>query len=223
MRYCEEEMAETGFLQRSFRLGGAEVNYSVFVPHGWARQSERAGVLFLHGAGETGTDGVRPTAVGIGPAIRRREAGFPFLVAFPQSRKGSWRYDSPDAAVAMAVLDTVISEWGVRTVHLTGISMGGYGTWSLAGAFPDRWATLAPVCGGGNAGRAALIRHIPCWAFHGDADEVIPVRASREMIAALREAGAGPRYTEYPGVGHNSWDLAYGTGALYDWWSEHSR
>lgn len=223
MRYCEEEIAQTGFLQRSLRLGRDEVNYSVFVPHGWDRRAGRAGVLFLHGAGETGTDGVLPTTVGMGPAIRKREARFPFLVAFPQSHRGSWMEGSPDAGAAMRVLDEVAAEWGVGPVHLTGISMGGYGAWSLAAAYPHRWATLVPVCGGGRESDAPQILRIPCWAFHGAADEIIPVTASRAMVAALRDAGAEPRYTEYAGVGHNSWDLAYDTEALYDWWSEHSR
>ncbi len=217
-------MAETGFLERRLRFGGVELRYSVFLPHGHDGRRERAAILFLHGAGETGGDGIRPTTVGIGPAVRRREPRFPFVVIFPQSRRGSWQHPKPDAAAAMAILDEVISTCAIdpRRVHLTGISMGGYGTWSLAAAYPGRWASIAPVCGAGHPRHAPRIRHIPCWAFHGAADDVVPVRATRVMIAALRRAGAEPRYTEYPGVGHNSWDPAYETEELYGWFAGHS-
>ncbi|HWQ52184.1 MAG TPA: PHB depolymerase family esterase [Bryobacteraceae bacterium] len=218
-------MADTGFLARTLRLGGAEIKYSVFIPHDHDGLRERAAILFLHGAGETGDDGVRPAEVGIGPAIRQREREFPFIVVFPQSRRRSWQHGGADAADAMAVLADVEAIWRIdaRRVHLTGISMGGYGAWSLAAAYPQRWASLVPICGGGNPQDATRIGHIPCWAFHGSADEIIPVETSRVMVAALRQAGAEPRYTEYPGVGHNSWDRAYGTEELYGWLSAQSR
>jgi predicted peptidase len=102
-------------------------------------------------------------------------------------------------------------------MYLTGLSMGGFGTWSLAAQYPDRWAAIVPICGGGNPADADKIKHIPCWCFHGDADKAVKVERSREMIEALKKAGGQPRYDEYPGVGHNSWDRAYGTADLYQW------
>src|SRR5206468_3124323 len=104
-----------------------------------------------------------------------------------------------------------------KRVYLTGLSMGGYGTWSLATAYPDRWAAIVPVCGAGNPEKAYRLKHVPCWCFHGDDDKAVPVRRSRDMILALKLAGGQPRYDEYAGVGHNSWDQAYGTPELYDW------
>ena len=95
--------------------------------------------------------------------------------------------------------------------------MGGFGTWSFAAAYPDKWAAIVPICGGGNPSAAEKIKHIPCWCFHGDADTSVPVKRSRDMIEALRKAGAEPKYTEYPNVGHNSWDRAYATKELYTW------
>jgi predicted peptidase len=95
--------------------------------------------------------------------------------------------------------------------------MGGAGTWSLAVKYPDKWAAIVPICGRGDPKQAEKIKHIPCWCFHGDADKAVKVEYSREMIKALKEAGGSPKYTEYPGVGHNSWDRAYGTRELYDW------
>ena len=104
-----------------------------------------------------------------------------------------------------------------RRVYLTGLSMGGFGTFALAAAYPDRWAAIAPVCGGGDPRQAGRIKHIPCWCFHGDRDEAVRVEHSRRMVAALRAAGGTPKYDEYKGVGHNSWDRAYGTPELYPW------
>jgi predicted peptidase len=101
--------------------------------------------------------------------------------------------------------------------------MGGFGTWSLAAAQPDMWAAIVPICGGGSPADAEKIKNIPCWCFHGDADTSVPVQRSRDMIEALKKAGAEPKYTEYPKVGHNSWDKAYGTEELYHWLLEHKK
>jgi predicted peptidase len=150
----------------------------------------------------------------------RQVQTFPFIAVFPQSSLGGWRPDSPDGRRALAILGEVRSEYRVdpRRIHLTGISMGGYGVWSLAIAHPDYWASIVPICGGGDPAKVAPITHIPCWAFHGDADEVVPVGRTRAMIEALRKAGGRPRYTEFRNVGHNSWAPAYAMPELYEWW-----
>ncbi len=216
---------ERGFVRRLFRGAGRGSRYTLFLPPGYNGSNEYPLILFLHGAGETGWDGVRPSKVGLGPAIARREDAFPFLAVFPQSTRGSWRAGTTDAARALAILDEVGGEFRVdaKRIHLTGISMGGYGTWSLALAHPERWASVVPICGGGDPARASRIRDLPCWCFHGEADEVIPVEESRGMIDALRAAGGSPLYTEFPGVGHNSWDAAYAIPELFDWMLAQSR
>src|SRR5262249_6046448 len=131
----------------------------------------------------------------------------------------TWRADSSDGERAMRVLDVVMKQYKVdpKRIYLTGLSMGGMGTWSLAVKHPDKWAAIVPICGRGDPKQAATIKHIPCWCFHGDADKAVPVTGSREMIDALKAAGGNPKYTEYPDVGHNSWDKAYGTPELYEW------
>jgi predicted peptidase len=101
--------------------------------------------------------------------------------------------------------------------------MGGYGTWSIAAKYPDRWAAIVPICGGGDPKNAEAICKIPCWCFHGDKDTAVKVERSREMIEALKKAGGEPKYTEYPGIGHNSWDKAYDTDELYVWLSKQSK
>src|SRR5262249_29924709 len=118
-----------------------------------------------------------------------------------------------------AILDEVQECFRVdRTrVYLTGLSMGGEGTWSLAAAHPGRWAAIVPICGGGDPKVAPKIKDIPCWCFQGDADRVISVNLSRVMVRALGEAGGQPLYHEYPGVDHNCWERAYATPDLYEW------
>ncbi len=215
------EKVEHGFVNKVFKSKDGDLKYVVYVPDAYEDDKAYPVILFLHGAGERGTDGLNQAKVGLGKAIRdknKKEESFPFIAVFPQSVK-SWNAGSTDAKNALAILDEVEKAYKTdkQRVYLTGLSLGGYGTWSIAAAHPDRWAAIVPVCGGGNPATAEKIKDIPCWCFHGDADKAVPVQKSRDMIEALKKAGAAPRYDEYPGVGHNSWDQAYGTAELYTW------
>lgn len=228
------------FVRRELLHAGARTAYQVFVPAADAPRPLPV-VLFLHGSGERGDDGARQTTAGLGPYLRSRGHDLPALVVFPQSPEGrSWEDGVAD--MAMAVLGAATSEFegDPRRTSLTGMSRGGYGTWSLALRAPDRFAALVPVCGGitppgtrpglerleVSAVRAAddpfadaarRLRHIPGWIFHGARDDVIPPQQSRRMYAALRDAGADVRYSEFPDADHNSWDSAYAMPALWDW------
>lgn len=211
---------QRGFVPRVYEdADGGEYRYHVFVPHGYHPARRWPAILFLHGAGQTGTDGLSPTQSGLGRAIRRRARSFPFLVVFPQSVNRTWSAGSADGRRALAILDEVCREYSVDEdrVYLTGLSMGGGGTWSLAAAEPGRWAAMVPVCGYGSPAWAKELARIPCWCFHGVEDRTIPVERSREMVRAMREEAGAIRYTEYLGVGHNAWDPAYDTDELYDW------
>jgi predicted peptidase len=217
---------ERGFLDRVYKdADGAESKYVVFVPHDYTGEKPCPVILFLHGAGETRGGKKQPVEVGIGPAIKKREKTFPFIVVIPQSHKRTWAAGSADANRALAILDLVHKTYKTdpKRVYLTGLSMGGYGTWSVAAAHPERWAAIVPICGGGDPGQAGKIKDLPCWCFHGDADKPVPVQRSRAMLKALWAAGGHPNYTEYPGVGHNSWDAAYNTEDLYPWLLKHRR
>jgi predicted peptidase len=231
----------TGFVKRVHKgAEGIEAKYVVFVPHDYRDDKPYPLILFLHGAGEWGTDGEKQVAVGLGPAIRKREKTFPFLVVFPQSQKKTWPINFKDPQELRAVLANwsdqaaegkralgmlaeVMKDYRVdrERIYLTGLSMGGFGTWTLAASRPEQWAAIAPICGGGDPAAAEKIKNLPCWCFHGDADTAVRVNRSREMIKALWVAGGHPNYTEYPGVGHNSWDRAYDTADLYDWLLRH--
>ena len=195
-------------------------------------------ILYLHGAGERGTDGVRQKEIGLGPALRKHPR--PAIVVYPQLPPGAqWLGEHADAA--MQQLDEAIAQHDGdrRRVYLTGISLGGYGVWHLALAHPTRFAALVPVCGGivpaGSATSvrqspltagasdpyavtAYALRDIPIWMFHGADDPVIEPGESRRMHEALlREHASDVRYTEYEGVGHNSWTRAYAEPALWQW------
>ncbi|VTS01161.1 Putative peptidase OS=Singulisphaera acidiphila (strain ATCC BAA-1392 / DSM 18658 / VKM B-2454 / MOB10) GN=Sinac_7486 PE=4 SV=1: Abhydrolase_5 [Gemmata massiliana] len=215
-----DEKPKTGFIDKTFKnADGSTSPYVVFVPKNYDGTKEYPTILFLHGSGETKGGKKMPVEVGLGEAIKKREATFPFIVVIPQSEKRTWSATSDDGKRALAILDAVQKEYKTdpKQQILSGLSMGGYGTWSIATAHPDRWAAIVPVCGGGNPKEADKIKSIPCWCFHGDADTAVKVERSREMIDALKKAGAEPKYTEYPKVGHNSWDMAYGTDELYKW------
>jgi len=224
---------KTGFLNRVHKdADGKDAKYVLFVPHDYKADKPYPLILFLHGAGETGTDGKKQATAGLGNAIKKREKDFPFIVVFPQAQTFGWDASNANGERAMSILSEVEKEFKTdpKRVYLTGLSMGGGGTWSFAAKYPERWAAIAPICGfikrqptgEDYKGIAAKIKDIPCWCFHGDADQAVPVAQSRGVIKALWEAGAHPNYTEYPGVPHNSWDKAYATADLYEWFLKHT-
>ena len=193
-------------------------------------------ILFLHGAGERGDDNKRqlqylPQQMAQ-PACRKKH---PCFLLAPQCRSGKKWVDAPwsgkasapmkpepshQMAVAIAVLRKTLRDQPVdpARVYLTGLSMGGYGTWDLAARHPEWFAAAAPICGGGDERQAKRLVGLPLWAFHGDKDGAVPVERSRTMIEAIKKAGGSPKYTECAGVGHNVWGRAYGeAGGLLPW------
>ncbi|MBO0699410.1 MAG: dienelactone hydrolase family protein, partial [Zavarzinella sp.] len=199
--------AESGFLDKTYKdPSGTEYKYVLFVPHDYKKGTPTPTILFLHGAGETKGGKKMPVEVGIGPAIKKREKSFPFLTIIPQAPVRGWQAGGESAKMALGILESVEHEYTVdpKRTYLTGLSMGGFGTWSLAAAMPDKWAAIVPICGGVRGKTAdevaAKIKDIPAWVFHGDKDPAVPVAQSRDMVKALEKAGGHPKYTEYPGV-----------------------
>jgi predicted peptidase len=179
-------------------------------------------MLFLHGSGERGANNLDQVMAGIGPALWKRKAKFPFVVVMPQCRAGaSWQPENPDIAWALGMLRQVQAEFGTDPdrVVLTGLSMGGAGTWALAAKDPSAWSAIVPMCARPEAATATTFAaaRLPIWNFCGDKDQPATVAANRAMSEALAKAGAVARYTEYPGVPHNCWDNAYGTDELFTW------
>jgi predicted peptidase len=222
--------AETGFVDKTYKdPSGTEYKYVLFVPHDYKKGTPTPTILFLHGAGETKGGKKMPVEVGIGPAIKKREKSFPFLTIIPQAPVRGWQAGGESAKMALGILAAVEKAYTVdpKRTYLTGLSMGGFGTWSLAAAMPEKWAAIVPICGGVRGKSAdevaAKIKDIPTWVFHGDQDPAVPVAQSRDMVASLKKAGGHPKYTEYPGVKHESWVPAYDTDELYTWLLKQSK
>lgn len=178
-------------------------------------------ILFLHGRGERGADLDLVKIHGIAKVVET-QPDFPFITVAPQCPITSvWMTDELDHLNAL--LDSVIAQYAVDTerVYLTGLSMGGFGTWHLAARSPERFAAIAPVCGGGPLDAACQLKTMPIWAFHGDADEVVPVSMSETIVAAVQACGGTPRLTVYPGVNHDSWTQTYANPELYTWFRQH--
>lgn len=217
----KQSVIDVGFVNKTVQMpDGTTRKYVVFVPHGYTPERDWPVILFLHGAGERGNDNKAQVRVGIGTAIRQRESSFGFITIMPQcAAQPAWWTRQSEKDYALAALAKTQREYETddRRIYLTGLSMGGFGTWALAVDYPNRWAAIVPICGKGDPSKAEAIAHLPCWCFHGGADNVVPPQHSRDMIEALRKAGGQPRYTEYKDVGHNSWDKAYATDELYTW------
>lgn len=214
--------APASFQVRTFKAkDGRALDHSLFVPAKIKTGEKLPLVLCLHGAGGN-TEAAKVLAA---PA---RQAKYPCIVMAPacDTRTARW-VETPFRPVSqrsvlpelLAALDAVMSELPVdpARVYLTGQSMGGIGTWGLIAAQSARFAAAVPVCGYWQPEDARKMADVPIWAFHGEKDPTVPVEGSRGMIAALKAAGAAPRYTEYPGMGHNSWTSAYATDELWEW------
>lgn len=236
---CASQDGEV-FQNRAITIGTTEYRFRVFAPKGWTRKKKWPVILFLHGAGERGDDNVAQVNVGIGPAILRQRESLGFIVVLPQCHRNRWWTEPDMQAQALKALDQAVEEFNgdPKRTYLTGLSMGGYGSWFMAAGNPGRFAAYAVVCGGirppprvslpaaaappttaGDpyAAVAAKVGKTPVWVFHGAADPVVPVSESRKMVEALKAAGGNVRYNEYEGIGHNSWDKAYAEPELFGW------
>jgi predicted peptidase len=208
-----------------------DVNYLLFLPKGYDAKGDKRWplILFLHGAGERGSD-IWKVAVHGPPKNVQKHPDFPFIVVSPQCPENeTWSNEA-----LLKLLDEVTAKYAVDTkrVYLTGLSMGGFGTWELGLAYPERFAAIAPICGGGQilpvllAGpvKGPAQKTLGVWAFHGGKDPVVPLEESQRMVNALKKAGAQDvQLTVYPEAGHDSWTEAYNNPQLYEWLLKHSR
>ena len=181
-------------------------------------------MLFLHGAGERGDD-VEKVKVHGPPKLIAQGKDMPFIVVSPQCPRRSY-WSSPDqVATLIALLDEIVENYRVdeSRIYLTGLSMGGFGTWSLASTCPERFAAIAPICGGGEPRMARRLRHMPTWVFHGAKDGTVPIARSEEMVEALKKAGGNVEFTVYPEAQHDSWTVTYDNPKLYEWFLSHQK
>lgn len=200
------------------------LDYLIALPGGYKKGGEAVPlILFLHGAGERGSDLDKVKLHGP-PKMVEQGHDFGAVVVSPQCPPDT--YWPEHVELLGALLDRVEERYNIddKRIYVTGLSMGGYGTFALAAHQPERFAAAVPICGGGSWLEARRLGELPLWAFHGDADQVIPIEESRQMIGYLKKIGnKQARLTTYPGVGHDSWTKAYADEAMWEWLFEQRR
>ena len=202
------------------RVVHVKLSYLLYLPKDYEAKESVPLMLFLHGAGERGDDVQKVKKWGVPMQIEAGRA-FPCIVVSPQCPKdGSWQ-----PFELTALLDEIVEKYKVDQdrIYVTGLSMGGFGTWAMAATSPKRFAAIVPICGGGDPQSAKRIVHIPTWVFHGAQDKTVPLERSEIMVEALKKNGGNVRFTVYPEVGHESWTPAYDTPELYDWLFQQKR
>ncbi|BDS07753.1 hypothetical protein NT6N_27930 [Oceaniferula spumae] len=210
------------------------------LPYQWTRTGDGDSpslVLFLHGAGERGNNNRSQVRHGVPDLLKwLKQKKEDCVVVAPQCPTEKWwshsdgdfrnsavltmrKNPSPPMEMVFTVLDQLVKKHGVdpSRIYITGLSMGGYGSFDAVARRPDFFAAAIPICGGGDSKTAEKMKDVPMWIFHGDADNVVPVGMSQAMVKALKKAGATPKYTEYPGVGHNSWSQTYRNPEVWAW------
>jgi len=222
------------FEAHTFKHGDLELPYRLLKPKSVAEGQKYPLVIFLHGGGERGTDNAIQLVHGMNDfasdAVMDKYPAFVIAPQCPEERKWvevDWDLESHTIpaeaslplAATFALIDQFLAEQPVdkSRVYITGLSMGGYGTWDVLARKPELFAAAVPICGGSDPATAGKFKHVPLWAFHGDLDTAVKPKRSREMIDALRVLGGTPKYTEYKEVGHDSWTQTYADPAMYEW------
>ncbi|PJF21644.1 MAG: phospholipase [Phototrophicales bacterium] len=202
------------------------LDYLLYLPPGYDESASYPTILFLHGAGERGDDLTGLYKQGI-PAYLAKGNDLPFIVIAPQCLPDETWLTYREEVILL--LDHIIQHYAVDTtrVYLTGLSMGGFGTWDIARLYPERFAAAAPICGGMpwliDVEKAThRLKSLPIWAFHGAKDTVVPLAYSQTMVEALQAVGGHVKLTVYPDLAHDSWTVTYANQELYEWFLEHS-
>ncbi|GHB93763.1 dienelactone hydrolase family protein [Cerasicoccus arenae] len=220
--------AETELAQQSSEAFEREIKktvraqYLLYLPEGYNADQDKRWplMIFLHGSGERG-DNLKKVAKHGPPKLVEQGKEFPFIIVSPQCPHGGWW----STELLNAFYDDIMEKYRIdpSRVYLTGLSMGGNGTWAWAANNPEKFAAIAPVCGWGPEVNYEKLASMPIWAFHGDQDQAVALEKGQKVIDAVTSVGGTPEFTIYEGVGHNSWDPAYSNDALYDWLLSHSK
>jgi predicted peptidase len=218
----QNSSAQNGAKQNKVSSSGNSLNYLIYLPKDYEDKSSKEKwpvIFFLHGSGERGTDLDSVKKNGLPMLVEKTD--YPFIVVSPQCPEGErW-----DPYALNSLYKEILKKYRAdkNRVYLTGLSMGGYGTWAWAIESPDKFAAIAPVCGGGDPMMTSIIKNVPVWAFHGLKDNVVLPSESIEMIDALKKSGANPKLTLYPDASHDSWTLTYNNPELYEWFLQHRK
>jgi len=228
------DVARERFEARVFKSGDGSLPYRLLRPKDYDANQRYPLVIFYHGAGECGDDNVKQLVHGMNDfASDDVMEKYPCFVVAPQCPDGVQWVDTPWTAdahtmpekpteplrLSLELITSLQSEFSIDAsrLYVTGLSMGGFGVWDAIQRYPNRFAAAVPICSGGDPAFAKQLAQLPIWAFHGDEDGTVKPKRSRDMIAALKAAGGSPKYTEYPGVGHNSWAATYADREMYAW------
>lgn len=191
-------------------------NYLIALPEGFSNDTKLPMIVFLHGAGERGNDVERVKINGLAKTYEKHTPRG-FIVLSPQCP--AERVWNNYVEELMELIESVANEYGVdkKRISITGLSMGGFGTWEMGMSYPGYFSAMSPICGGGMEWRAEILKDVPIKAFHGVLDAVVPVKRSIEMVKAVNRAGGKATITLYGKLAHNSWDAAYTGSELVDW------
>jgi predicted peptidase len=217
--------------KKTFTQGKSALPYRLLKPESTEEKTAYPLVIFLHGAGERGTDNKAQLKHGVKNfASDEARKKYPCYVLVPQcpphparwadwTAKGSTKEPTQPLALVLALVEELKKTHQIdeSRIYITGLSMGGFGTWDLLARKPELFAAAIPICGGGDPKAVEKFAKVPIWAFHGAKDTVVPPSRSREMIDALKKAGGNPKYTEYPSAAHDSWTKTYADPAVLEW------
>ena len=212
--------------QKGNKMKTIETDYLTYLPDNYQEfKNDWPLILFLHGAGERGDEIKKVEANGLPMLIAKKDKKFPFVIVAPQCPENDWWSSETQINLLNNLLDDIVAKYKIDKdrIYLTGLSMGGFGTWQLACDYPDRFAAIAPICGKGSPEKAEKIKNIPIWVFHGQKDTIVPFKNSEEMVEALEKVGGNVKFTVYPEAGHDSWTETYNNPELYKWFLKHRR
>jgi predicted peptidase len=209
----------TGMSKRMMQRGDRTRMYGLFIPVNYSPDKKWPVIVFLHGVGEGGSNASDNLTVGLGPVIAKSPKTFPFIAVFPQSASGRWPADSDQAEDIVTILDSVSKSYNVDQdrVILTGLSTGGFGTWTIGAKYRDRFAALVPMCAYSSQEDIPKLTQMPIWAFHNSADPFVLSSSTEDMVAGINRQGGRARMTIYSAMGHDCWIRAYGDPELYQW------
>ncbi|HLW63752.1 MAG TPA: prolyl oligopeptidase family serine peptidase [Gemmataceae bacterium] len=215
--------------KRAIKYADGILLYRLMKPENYDPKTQYPLVIFLHGMGERGDDNDKQLLHGVAEFAKdENRKKYPCFLMAPQCpMTTTWadfgnqfkKEPTPAMKLLLEAISTHVKELPIddKRIYITGLSMGGFGTWDAIARKPELFAAAVPICGGGDVKTAERIAKIPIWVFHGAKDNAVKVERSRSMVEALKKAGGEPKYTEYPDVGHDSWVPAYKDADMFAW------
>ncbi|MCA9212363.1 MAG: prolyl oligopeptidase family serine peptidase [Planctomycetales bacterium] len=222
MIFQETVVAQTQVASSETTTHTSNHRFLLYLPKDYDQKDSHPLLLFLHGAGERGGN-IEKVKIHGPPKLIENGRDLPFVVVSPQCEADQWW----DPSALNDLLDVIVSKYKIdkQRIYVTGLSMGGFGTWALLQQTPTRFAAAIPICGGGNSVRARHAKRIgtPIWAFHGAKDAVVPLEESQKMVDAVKATKGDAQLTVYPDAEHDSWTKTYQDDAIYEWLLKHSK